>query len=127
MNKIKLNLTAKILLCVALPILILVIFAVLALRNIGNLMAEQMLEQELSVAGDALTQMFNLESTDTFSMAGDDLYLGSLNLTQDNTIIDTFNQKTGIDVAIFYGSTRRATTVMNGAARAVGTPLSNEA
>ena len=127
MTKIKLNLTAKILLCVALPILILVIFAVLAIRNIGNLMAEQMLEQELSVAGDALTQMFNLESTDAFSMAGDDLYLGSLNLTQDNTIIDTFNKETGIDVAIFYGTTRRATTVMNGSTRAVGTQLSDEA
>ena len=128
MTKIKLNLTAKILLCVALPILILMIFAVLALRNVGNLMAEQMLEQELTVADNALKQMFDLESTDMFSMEGDDLYLGTLNLTQDNTLIDTFNLNTGIDVAIFYGTTRRATTVKaQDGTRAVGTLLSDEA
>ncbi|MCH5341311.1 MAG: methyl-accepting chemotaxis protein [Acetatifactor sp.] len=61
-------------------------------------------------------------------MSGDDLYLGSLNLTEDNTIIDTYNHDTGIDVAIFYGTTRRATTVKNAnGTRAVGTLLSDEA
>ena len=127
MKKIKLNLTAKILLCVALPILVLVIFAVLAIRNVGNLMAEQMLEQRLLISDHALEQMFNLTSTDTFHLEGDDLYLGSLNLTEDNSVIDTFNQNTGIDVAIFYGTIRRATTVtdQNGE-RAVGTQMSDQ-
>ena len=128
MKKIKLNLTAKILLCVALPIVILVVFAVLGIRNVGNLMAEQMLEQRLRISDHALKEMFDLTSTDAFYLEGDDLYLGSLNLTEDNTLIDTFNLNTGIDVAIFYGTTRRATTVkaQNGT-RAVGTPLSDEA
>ena len=127
MSKIKLNLITKILLCVALPILILVLFAVLAIRNVGNLMAEQMLEQRLMVTDHTLTQMLGLVSTDTFHMEGDDLYLGSLNLTEDNSIIDTFYQDTGIDVAIFYGTTRRATTVISqDGTRAVGTQLSDE-
>ena len=127
MKKIKLNLTAKILLCVALPIIVLVTFAVLGIRNVGNLMAEQMLEQRLLIADHSLAQMFNLVSTDTFYVEGDDLYLGSLNLTEDNSIIDTFNQNTGIDVAIFYGTTRRATTVkdQNGN-RSVGTQMSDQ-
>ena len=127
MKKIKLNLTAKILLCVALPIIVLVTFSVLAIRNVGNLMAEQMLEQRLLIADHSLAQMFNLVSTDTFHMEGDDIYLGSLNLTEDNSVIDTFNQETGIDVAIFYGTTRRATTVrdQNGN-RAVGTVMADQ-
>ncbi|MCH5263117.1 MAG: cache domain-containing protein [Lachnospiraceae bacterium] len=127
MTKVKLNLTAKILLCVALPILVLVTFAVLAIRNVGNLMAEQMLEQRLLISDHSLVQMFNLVSTDTFHMEGDDLYLGSINLTEDNSVIDTFHQETDIDVAIFYGTTRRATTVrdQNGN-RAVGTIMSDQ-
>ena len=127
MKKVKLNLTTKILLCVALPIVVLVLFSVLAIRNVGNLMAEQMLEQRLLIADHSLAQMFNLVSTDTFHMEGDDIYLGSLNLTEDNSVIDTFHQETGIDVAIFYGTTRRATTVrdQNGN-RAVGTVMSDE-
>ena len=128
MNNMKLNLTTKILLCVTLPIIILVIFAVLALRSTGNLMAERMLEQRLAISDHALKEMFSLTSTDDFHLDGDDLYLGSLNLTADNTIIDTYNKDTGIDVAIFYGTTRRATTVKaSDGTRAVGTLLSEEA
>ena len=128
MNKIKLNLTTKILMCVTLPILVLVLFSVLAIRNIGNLMAEQMLEQRLNISDHAISEMLSLTSTDSFSLQGDDLYLGSLNLTADNTIIDKYQKDTGIDVAIFYGMTRRATTVRNSdGSRAVGTPLSDAA
>ena len=124
----KMNLTTKILLCVTVPILILVIFAILSVQSVGQEMEERMLERRLTVADYALNEMFNLVSTDTFHMEGDDLYLGSLNLTADNSIIDTFHQNTGIDVAIFYGNTRRATTVTtaNGA-RAVGTLLPDAA
>ena len=128
MSKLKLNLTTKILLCVALPIAILVIFSVLALRATGNLMAERMLEQRLVISDHALQEMFKLVSADPFHMEGDDLYIGSLNLTADNTIIDTYYEDTGIDVAIFYGTTRRATTVRTSdGGRAVGTLLSDEA
>ena len=124
----KMNLTTKILLCVTLPMIVLVIFSVLALRSTGNLMAERMLEQRLAISDHALKEMFGLTSTEEFHMSGDDLYLGSLNLTEDNTIIDTYNHDTGIDVAIFYGTTRRATTVKNAdGTRAVGTLLSDEA
>ena len=128
MSKLKLNLATKILLCVSLPILILVIFAVLSVRDVGFQMEEQMLERRLFVADSSIAEMLNLVSTDTFHMEGDDLYLGSLNLTADNTIMDTFYKNTGIDAAIFYGTTRRATTVIaSDGSRAVGTKLSDEA
>ena len=126
MKKIKLHLTTKILLCVALPIVILVLFAILALRSVGNLMAERMLEQRLLIADHALVQLLDLESEDTFHMEGDELYLGSLNLTEDNSLIDTFYDNTGIDVAIFFGTTRRATTVTDQSGnRVLGTVMSD--
>ena len=128
MSKIKLNLTMKILLCVTLPIVILVIFALLAVRQVGVTMETRLLEKRLTVADNALAQMYDLISTDQFHLEGEDLYLGALNLTEDNTIIDTFYQNSEIDVAIFYGTTRRATTVRDANGnRAVGTQLSDQA
>ena len=128
MSNIKMNLTAKILLCVSLPILILVIFAILSVRDVGYQMEDRMLERRLMVADHAITEMLNLVSTDKFRMEGDDLYLGSLNLTTDTSIIDTFHEDTDIDVAIFYGTTRRTTTVRNSdGSRANGTVLSDVA
>ena len=128
MSKLKINLSTKILLCVSLPIIILVIFAILSVRNVGLQMEDRMLERRLLVADNAVMQMYHLISNDSFSMEGDDLYLGSMNLTQDNSIIDTFHQNTDIDVAIFYGTTRRATTVIGqDGKRAVGTLLSDAA
>ena len=124
----KLNLTTKILLCVTLPIVVLVTFAVLSVKQVGEQMEDTMLERRLLAVDHMFTQMFDLISTEQFHMEGDDLYLGSLNLTADNSIIDTFYHNTGIDVAIFYGTTRRATTVISqDGSRAVGTQLTEAA
>ena len=128
MKKIKITLTTKILLCVILPVAILVTFSVMAITNICHTMEETMLERRLSGASHAFMQMFDLISTDHFYMEGDDIYLGSMNLTEDTSIMDTFHENSTIDVALFYGTTRRATTVVDANGnRAVGTPLSEEA
>ena len=93
MNKVKLNLLAKILLCVTLPILILVIFAVASLRSTGNLMAERMLEQRLAISDHALKEMFGLTSKEDFHLEGVDLYLGSLNLTAERGSLQLLSTK----------------------------------
>lgn len=128
MKNVKLNLTTKILFCVIAPIVVLVLFAVLSIRNVGNLMAERMLEQRLSLSDHALDQMYTLYANDEFSLDGENLYLGTTNITEDNSVMDEFHASTGIDVAIFYGMTRRATTVIGAdGSRAVGTALSDKA
>lgn len=126
MKKVKLNLATEILFCVMLPTVVLVIFSILSINNVGNLMAERMLEQRLKVADQAVAEMFNLLNMNDFHLEGDELYHGSVNLTEDNTVIDAFTDNTGIDVAVFYGTIRRATTVRNeDGTRALWTQMSD--
>ncbi|MCH5332476.1 MAG: cache domain-containing protein [Agathobacter sp.] len=127
MKKIKINLAVKVLSCVAIPILILVIFAVMAIQQVGKTMEETMLERRLSVINHMFVQMFDLISDEQFHLEGEDIYYGSTNLTEDNTIIDRFHRENDVDVAIFYGTTRRATTVTDSAGkRSVGTQMPAE-
>ena len=128
MKKVNFNLAAKILLCVVLPSLILVTFSVLAIRDICHKMEETMLERRLSVCNHAFIQMFNLASTEQFHLDGNDLYLGSWNLNEDTSLIDTFHQDNNIDVAVFYGKTRWVTTVLDQSGnRSTGTQMPDEA
>lgn len=128
MKKGKMTLTTKILLCVIIPIAVLVTFAILAIRQVGETMEETMLERRLMVVDHMFMQVFDLVSDEQFHVEGEDLYIGSLNLTEDNTIIDHFQEDNKIDVAIFYGRTRRATTVRTAdGERANGTQLSDAA
>ena len=111
MNNIKLNLTVKILACVLLPIILLVLFSVLSIREVGTLMADRLREDHLSTANYDVDEMLDLINTEQFHLEGDELYRGSLNLTQDTTLIDGIKAESGVDVTIFYGKTRRTTTI----------------
>ena len=111
MKTIKLNLTVKILACVLLPIILLVVLSVMSIRDVGNLMADRLQEDHLTTANYAIAQMLNLVSTEPFHIEGDELYRGALNLTADSTIMDKFKENSGVDVTLFFGSTRRVTTI----------------
>lgn len=111
MKNIKLNLTIKILACVLLPIVLLVLFSVLSIREVGTLMADRLREDHLSTANYDVDEMLDLINTEQFHLEGDELYRGSLNLTQDTTLIDGIKAESGVDVTIFYGKTRRTTTI----------------
>ena len=111
MKTIKLNLTVKILACVLLPIILLVAFSVMSIRDVGNLMADRLQEDQLTTANYAVSQMLNLLSSEPFHIEGDELYRGALNLTADSSIMDRFKENSGVDVTLFFGSTRRATTI----------------
>ena len=111
MNNIKLNLTVKILACVLLPIILLVLFSVLSIREVGTLMADRLREDHLSTTNYDVDEMLDMINMEQFRLEGDELYRGPLNLTQDTTLIDGIKAKSGVDVTIFYGKTRRTTTI----------------
>ena len=126
MNNIKLNLTIKILACVLLPITLLVLFSVLSIWEVGNLMASRLREDHLSTANYDVEHMLDLIGTEPFHLTDDELYRGSLNLTQDTTLIDRVKEKSGVDVTIFYGKTRRTTTIFgSNGQRILGTEMAD--
>ena len=112
MKNIKLNLTVKVLACVLIPIVLLVLFSVLSIRNVGTLMADRLREDHLITSNYAVEQMLDAVSTEPFHLEGDGLYRGSLNLTVNSSLLDRFSEKSGVEVTIFHGRTRRATTII---------------
>lgn len=111
MKTMKMNLTVKILACVMIPVIVLVVFAVSSINDVGTLMADRLQEDHLLTANYAVAQMLDLMSTEPFHIEGDELYRGATNLTVNSAIIDRFKENSGVDVTLFFGDTRRATTI----------------
>ncbi|MCH5258402.1 MAG: methyl-accepting chemotaxis protein [Lachnospiraceae bacterium] len=126
MNKVKLNLTVKILACVLIPIIILGGFSVSAIRDVGMLMADRLQEDHLITSNYAVRDRLSAISTVPLRLEGENLYLGELNLTEDSSMIDRFKENSGVEVTFFYGKTRRATTITGSdGKRILGTDMSD--
>lgn len=123
----KVNLTVKILACVMMPIVVLVIFATLAISNVGTLMADELQEDHLSTSNYAIQEVLKLVSQEDFSLQGEELYKGEVNLTTDTEWIDLFKEDADVDITIFVGNTRRATSIVGSdGKRILGTKMSDE-
>ncbi len=128
MKKVKMNLITKILACFILPILLLVIFAVLSINSVGRLMASRLQEDHLSTSNYAMEEILDQVNAEAFNLQGDELYRGDVNLTADPSLIDNFQKESGVEVTIFYGNTRRVTTIKgSNGKRILGTQMSDAA
>ncbi len=74
----------------------------------------------------ALLALDNMD-LDEFQLVGDDLYKGTYNVTQNMDGIDYYAQANDVEITLFYGDTRRATTITNeNGERATGTKADSE-
>lgn len=127
MKKLKFNLTSQILACVMMPIIVLVIFAVLAISNVGSLMADELQEDHLRTSNDAIQEILNLVSQEDFILEGEEIYKGEVNLTTETQWTDLYKKDSDVDVTIFVGNTRRATSIIGSdGKRILGTQMSDE-
>lgn len=127
MKNMKLNLTVKIMACVMMPIVVLVIFAALAISSVGTLMADELQEDHLSTSNYAIQEVLKLISQEDFSFQGEELYKGEVNLTTETQWIDLLKEDAGVDITIFVGNTRRATSIIGSDGnRILGTQMSDE-
>ena len=99
-----LNLLMKIMGIVLLPMIILVIFAVLALRAVGVDTAEKLVKQELNAMQYAMTESLNSISEEGFRYENGCLYKGEVNLSENQDFPMRFKENTGVDIALFWGS-----------------------
>lgn len=127
MKKLKFNLTSQILTCVMMPIIVLLIFAVLAISNVGSLMADELQEDHLRTSNDAIQEILNLVSQEDFILEGEEIYKGEVNLTTETQWTDLYKKDSDVDVTIFVGNTRRATSIIGSdGKRILGTQMSDE-
>ncbi len=121
------NLLVKIVSVALIPIIILLGVAIFSLNSVGTQMADELTERELKTAVYAITsELEALHSGDyTYSETG--LKKGDENLTLNEEIFDNFKKNTEVEFTLFWGNTRRATSVIGAdGQRVLNTTMSNE-
>jgi len=127
-RKVKISLGLKFSIITLLPLLILA--AAISVYSITSM--ESGLQQE------ALTGLqnlcYNVESaynsldSGSYSLDGTDLMKGELNITEHEELIDSFAKKSDAEITLFYGDTRRATSLTDEKTgkKIIGTKASKE-
>ena len=120
-----LNLIGRILMVSVIPIVILVFFAGLAIRAVGRDVSLMMAKHELTATTYAMDQTLGILSTGDYTCDGANLYKGETNITANQNALDQFKQGTDVDVTLFWGDTRMATSIVDGSGnRVVGAKAS---
>lgn len=119
-----LNLMMKILGVAIIPLIILVVIAGVSIQMTGTELSEELVEHELSSTIYALQNTLEAMSAGEFSYQDGILYKGDHNISEDQAFLDSFKDNTGVDVTMFYGVTRMATSVKDADGnRVVGTTI----
>ncbi|MBQ9119793.1 MAG: methyl-accepting chemotaxis protein [Lachnospiraceae bacterium] len=122
-----LKLMGKIMLAVTLPLVILLVFAALSIRAVGVDVSERQVQHELKTAEYALDLMLNTLDSGNYSYDGTTLYKGDYNITENQSILDKFQETTGVDVTLFWGDTRVVTSIFDRSGkRILGTTVTKE-
>lgn len=121
------NLMVKILIAALIPLIILVIIAGVAIRSVGVSIANKLVEHELSATVYAMETTLSALSKGDYRSDGTSLYKGNYNITENQDILDEFVENTGVDVTLFWGTTRLATSITDASGkRVVGTEISEK-
>lgn len=120
------NLLVKILLVILVPMLVLVIFAVLALRSVGDKTASVLVEEELSAMQYMLQQNLLNAGDGEFTMADGQMYKGEVPLSGENGLLAVIRQNTGIESAVFIGTDMVASSMDGGNGETVSSRISDK-
>ena len=105
------RLRIKIMLVALFPmILMAVIVGITAARNMREGMQQEMM-YALETEAQSLEQLYNAVNDDAYSVSGDKLMKGSFNVTDETDFLDSLVEGTDMQVTLFYGDTRMATTL----------------
>lgn len=96
------NLMLKILAAALIPMVILVIFAALALNAVGDDTATKIMEKELRATGYMMGLCLDNLSSEDYRMENGELYKGEINLSQDQQFLKSVRENTGVDMILFW-------------------------
>ena len=121
-KKFKIGLALKLLSVTIVPmILIVVILTIVAILSLSSGMKAEVMNGLENLAISVLASYDNLDSGD-YVLAGDNLMKGYTNITENESLIDSFTEGRDADVTFFFDNTRYATSLVDGNGnRIVGT------
>lgn len=118
------NLMVKILGIAIVPLIIMVVIAAIDIRGVGVEVSEQLVQHELNATTYAVQTSLSNIGGDGYRCEDGILYKGDYNLSEDQTFLDQFKENTNVDVTIFFGDTRMATSIKDASGnRVVGTTI----
>lgn len=112
---------------VAVPLVVACVLLVyLSSLTLRTALESKALEDLRNVAATSAIAIYAIADGD-FRLEGDQLYKGNFNVTQNTETIDHIKNTTGVEITIFYGDTRRATTITDSSGkRILGTPATSD-
>lgn len=120
------NLLVKILAVILVPMVVLVFFAVLALRSVGDRTASVLVEEELSAMQYMLQQNLMNAGDGEFAMVDGQMYKGDIPLSGENGLLAAIRQNTKIESAIFIGTDMAASSMTGGNGGTVSSRISDK-
>lgn len=120
------NLMMKILVVALIPLIILLVIAGIAIQSVGNTVSKRLVEHELNATVYSMEMTLSMIEGDEYTCDGENMYKGEYNLTENQDILDRFKDDTDVDVTLFWGTTRMATSIVDTSGkRVVGTTISD--
>ena len=108
-----LRLMMKLLLVIAIPLLILCVLAILAIRSVCMDVSDKMVKHELNLAQYSCNVSVNNLAHGTFMFSNGKFYKGKKNISDNTDFFDSFSKEVDLQVSVFYGDTRVATSLVD--------------
>ncbi len=124
----KMGIMTKLLAIIIIPMLLLeVIITGFAIKSMSSMVRQKALEG-LSLLCTSVHAAYDAIDPGDFTADGEQLYKGDYCITDNVDVIDSFVENSDSDVTLFYGDTRRATSLRDSATgeRIIGTKASDE-
>ena len=112
-NRTGLKLGPQLLMMVAMPMLILFIFSFLCIRAVSQDTSARIIQHELKAAEYAFEVSVNNFATGNFMYTNEKFYKGRKNISDDMSFFDNFSHEVDLQVTVFYGDTRVATSLVD--------------
>lgn len=128
MKKRKVGIMSELLTMIIVPMLILeVIITSLAINSMSSMVKRQALDG-LQLLCTSVYAAFEAKDSGDLVLDGERLFKGSYCISEHQNVVDSFVEGSDADVTVFYGDTRRATSLrdINTGSRILGTKASDE-
>lgn len=121
------NLMMKILVVVLIPLILLVITAGGAIQSVGDAVSGRLVKHELNASMYGAKIILSMLGGTNYRLADGELYKGDYNISYNQGFLEQFKDCTDVDVTIFWGTTRMATSILDESGnKIVGTEISDE-
>lgn len=127
-KKVKLSMKTEVLTITLLPLLVMaVVLAIFSANSMRTSLQEEALEGLKDVCYSIKSAYSTVDEGD-YVLEAENLKKGEFNITENEEMIDSFAEESDVEITLFYGDTRRATSLVDGESgeKILGTKASSE-